>query len=135
MSENPEATAPVKPISSSAAAVKRCMDAYKQAYRAAATMGADEHKKLKCAADAYRLAMPCMESPRQIRAFIACVAHGITFGILSLREPNQLLYAAQVALAAHKPRPARKQPAAHADTGVPCAPPLRPGVGTGLRPE
>lgn len=110
MSENPEAPATVKPISSSAAAVKRCMDAYKQAYRAAASVGAEEYKKLESATDAYRLAMPCMESPRAIRAFIACVAHGISFEIWNRHEPTQLLYAAQVALAAHKSKPARKRP-------------------------
>ncbi len=131
MSENPETTAPDKPLSFSAAAVKRCMDAYKQAYRAAATVGADDEDKSKSGCNAYRLAMPCMESPRAIRAFIACVAHGITFEIWGLREPNQLLYAAQVALAAHKPRPAKKQPAAPRDTGVPVAPPLRAGVEDG----
>jgi hypothetical protein len=102
MSENPETLAPVKPISSAATAVKRCMDAYKQAFRGAATMGADEYTKCKAGADAYRLAMPCMGSPSEIRAFIACVAHGIAFEIWHARESTQLLYAAQVALAAQK---------------------------------
>jgi hypothetical protein len=117
MPENPQTPAPEKPITPYAAAVKHCMDAYKQALRGAATMGADEYTKCKAGADAYRLAMPCMESPRQIRAFIACVAHGITFEIWKPREPTQLLYAAQVALAAHKSRKAPQKTGAPADKG------------------
>ena len=113
MSETIEA--PAQPAVSAAsicsAAVERCMDAYKKAYRACAAQGGDQYDRNDAGSNAYRLAMPCTDSIAEIRAFIACVAYGITMEVFKRNEPNQLLYAAQVALSSRRRRKAgKKQP-------------------------
>lgn len=50
----------------------------------------------------FKLALPGLGSVQEIRTFIGHVAQGIALGIFTGREGSQLLYAAQVALAALK---------------------------------
>ncbi len=95
-------------VSACSAAVDRCMAAYKNAYRACATMGEADYKRLKAGNNAYRLAMPRTVSVTEIQAFIACIAHGINIGVFERHEPTQLLYAAQVALSAQRRKPGKK---------------------------
>jgi hypothetical protein len=89
-------------------AVDICMTAYKRAYDAKAARGQNEWECEKAGRHAYRLAMPSTVTLEGVQGFIACITHGIHIGVWSLREPNQLLYAAQVALAAQQ-RAARKR--------------------------
>ena len=53
----------------------------------------------------YRSCMPKLSGPDNIRDFIACVAHGMSTGIIPCSEGTRLLYAAQVA---HSAFPKRK---------------------------
>ena len=97
----PETVSPVR------AAVNRCMDAYKQAYRAAGTMGADRFDRHVAGAEAYRLAMPLTQTETDIQAFISCVTRGIALDVFENHEPSQLLYAAQIALSVTKRKPGK----------------------------
>jgi hypothetical protein len=47
-------------------------------------------------------AMPPLDSPENIRGFIACVAHGILMEAISPFACNRLLYAAQAAVTASR---------------------------------
>jgi len=47
--------------------------------------------------EAYREAMPPLMGARNIRDFIACVAHGMLLHVFEANEASKLLYAAQVA--------------------------------------
>ena len=107
MNENPETQAPTEPALPSAV-VDRCVAAYKDARRDAAGQGASDYKQHEAGRIAYRLAMPRTNNLADIHAFIACVACGITLEIFDRHEPTQLLYAAQVALAAVKGKPKKK---------------------------
>lgn len=59
------------------------------------------------AAPAYCKAMPPLAGHENICDFIACAAHGILLEAIPEKRANQLLYAAQVALASlnHEPKP------------------------------
>ena len=70
-----------------------------------------QHKPAYCreyAAAAYRLAMPLMRDRQSIRDYISCVAQGVELRVWHGTEANQLLYAAQVALAALKEEQCKK---------------------------
>ncbi len=103
----PEFLPPAAPISPVSAAVDRCMAAYKQAYRAAGTIGADRDERHDAGCHAYRLVLPRTETQTDIQAFVNCVTHGIAIGAFEGQEPSQLLYAAQVALSAVKQKPGK----------------------------
>ena len=91
------------PLSIPAAALQRCLEAFRRAYKAAAAKGDSDYFSHKAGAIAYRLAMPSTETLADIQALIACVTQGINYQVYDGRESTQLLYAAQVALAAQKP--------------------------------
>jgi hypothetical protein len=103
----PVTTAPVSPI---AAAVNRCIAAHNNAYRACALANGDDWDRRNAGKNAYRLAMPRAETVTDVQGFIACVMHGMNLGVFDRYEPNQLLYAAQVALTALKHKPVKKRP-------------------------
>jgi hypothetical protein len=107
MSQEPELLPPSEPVSPVLAAVNRCMAAYKMAYRAAGTMGADRDDRHNAGCDAYRLALPLTQTEIDVQAFINCVTYGIAIGAIDGPEPSQLLYAAQVALSAIKRKPGK----------------------------
>ena len=93
------------------AAIKRCRAAWKRAYDACleGTDG-DGCARINAAHEAgpaYRKAMPPLAGYESIRDFIACTAYGILLGAIPESRGSQLLYAAQVALAAlhHEPKP------------------------------
>jgi len=91
------------------AAIKRCMAAWQRAFDASmAEMAADpeidDHyfDDVGAAFDAspaYCKALPALVGQDGIRDFIACVAQGILIKAIPEKRANQLLYAAQVALA------------------------------------
>jgi hypothetical protein len=91
-------------------AVRRCCAAYDRAYKAKF-----EERKEHGEADffartvgekAFRDAMPMLAGYEGVRDFIACAAHGILINAIPQDRTSQLLYAAQVALAAlrHAPK-------------------------------
>jgi hypothetical protein len=53
----------------------------------------------RCAAIAFRLAMPPLSGHQNICDFIACAGYGILLGAIKEKNAGKLLYAAQVALA------------------------------------
>ena len=99
------------PLSITAAALQRCLESYRRGYKAAAAKGDSDRFSHKAGAVAYRLAMPSTETLADIQALIACVTQGINFQVYEGHESTQLLYAAQVALAAQKPpKPEKAKP-------------------------
>jgi len=94
------------PIQASAA-IERCCAAWQRAYKASmkkknSSRGLATYK----AGPAYCKAMPALAGRDSIRDFIACAAHGILIDAIPVKRANQLLYAAQVALASlpHEPK-------------------------------
>ncbi len=85
------------------AAIKRCCAAWQRAYDASmeAANGASMADVFAAheAGPAYCKALPPLAGYENIRDFIACVAHGILIEAIPQQRANQLLYAAQVALA------------------------------------
>ncbi len=96
------------PLSITAAALARCLSAYKAMYAEQLAKGKYDGQCVRFAKIAYRKALPITDSLENIQAFIACVAQGINFELYDRSEATLLLYAAQVALGAHRPKPERK---------------------------
>ncbi len=99
----------------SRAAIKRCCAAWQRAYNAALE-GTDKDSTDKIfarhdAGPAYCKAMPPLAGYENIRDFIACAAHGILIEAIPQKRANQLLYAAQVALASLNYEPKPRKPA------------------------
>ncbi len=96
------------------AAIKRCCAAWRHAYNAAlqGTPGSGMDKILAAhrAGPAYCQAMPPLSGGKNIRDFIACAAHGILIEAIPQKRANQLLYAAQVALASLNRGPKPRKP-------------------------
>lgn len=99
-------------------AVKRCCAAWQRAYDAVianSKKSADfaEYDAVNAANSAYCNAMPLLVDYEGIRAFMACLSHGILIGTVPLEKCGQLSYSAQVALStvqcsAKPPRTTRK---------------------------
>jgi hypothetical protein len=93
-------------------AVRRCCAAYDRAYKAKMAQGDGgtmcSYDSTKAAEEAFRDAMPMLAGYEGVRDFIACAAHGILINAIPQDRTSQLLYAAQVALAAlrHAPKTA-----------------------------
>jgi hypothetical protein len=93
------------------AAIKHCCAAWQRAYDA--SMEKSKGNKMADvfaaheAGPAYCRALPPLAGYKSIRDFVACVAHGILINAIPEKRANQLLYAAQVALATlhHEPKP------------------------------
>jgi len=85
------------------AAIKRCCAAWQRSYDA--YMGRSKGGSMDSifaahhAGPAYCKAMPPLAGYENIRDFLACAAHGILIEAIPEKRANQLLYAAQVALA------------------------------------
>lgn len=80
-------------------AVIRCCAAAHKAFQAAVTAGKPNADAESEGADAYRRAMPPLDSSENVRNFIACVAHAMLIRILDPAEAPRLLYAAQCSVA------------------------------------
>jgi hypothetical protein len=89
-------------------AVRRCCAAWKRAFDAHVTEHDNKAWAARPAAEAYCNAMPMLSGYEGVRDFIACAAHGILINAIPQDRTSQLLYAAQVALAAlrHAPKTA-----------------------------
>jgi hypothetical protein len=90
---------------SSRAALRKCRAAWQRAFNAYIKdyedpSSIDEVFAEKEAAKAFSTAMPALVGPEGIRDFIACAAYGILIGAIPADRSGQILYAAQVALAA-----------------------------------
>ena len=102
-----KATAPSQPVQhnprQTRAAIKRCMAAWKRVYKEnlkySEPTRAEKWLAANRAGPAYCEAMPPLSGYENIRDFIACAAHGILIEAIPEKRANQLLYAAQVALA------------------------------------
>lgn len=95
------------------AAIRRCCAAWKRAYEAYLE-GTDRSNRTRIfaaheAGPAYCRAMPPLAGYENIRDFIACAAHGILINAIPEKRANQLLYAAQVALASLHFEPKRQK--------------------------
>jgi hypothetical protein len=91
-------------------AVRRCCAAYDRAYKTKFEER-KEHGEAGYFArmdgeKAFRDAMPMLAGYEGVRDFVACAAHGILINAIPQDRTSQLLYAAQVALAAlrHAPK-------------------------------
>lgn len=87
------------------AAVARCRAARQRAYNFVLDCaGADEDGRVcdweadEAGNQAYREAMPTLDSFASIGGFICCVTHGMLTGVFDDRQPAILLYAASIAL-------------------------------------
>lgn len=99
----------------SRAAIKHCCAAWQRAFDAylqgTSSSGVDMLFAAHKAGPAYCKAMPPLADYESIRDFIACAAHGILIKAIPQASANQLLYAAQVALAALHYEPKPRKPA------------------------
>jgi hypothetical protein len=98
---------PARKPSNPKAALRRCCAAWKRAFDAYVAEHDDKVWATRPAAEAYCNAMPMLVGYEGVRDFIACAAHGILINVIPQERAGQLLYAAQVALAAlrHAPKP------------------------------
>lgn len=93
-------------------AVARCCDAYAQTFRLVAAVKDQAGNASYEAKEAYRRAMPPLDSPENIRDFIACVAYGMLINAFFTETASKLLYAAQIARGAQQDLRPRTLPAA-----------------------
>jgi hypothetical protein len=95
------------------AAIKRCCAAWQRSYDAYLEgkdgSGMDKVFAAHRAGPAYCKAMPPLAGYESIRDFIACAAHGILIEAIPQKRANQLLYAAQVALASLNYEPKQRK--------------------------
>ena len=89
-------------------AVARCTEAYTKALTEAHAQSKGWCDTNEDVHAAYREALPPLSGQKNIRAFIACIGHGILIRAIDRTDGVQLLYAAQVALSAHKARPHKR---------------------------
>jgi hypothetical protein len=100
--DEPEPTSTLNP------AVERCERAWKRAYTTAVAAQKTKYDAEELANEAYRRAMPMLDSYENIRDFIACTAFGMLIEVITERAASKLMYAAQVATACYTKRHARK---------------------------
>lgn len=86
-------------------AVVRCIQSWNRTMMKEIAAGTDILLARKLANGSYRMAMPSLVGLANIRDFIACVSQGLLMGAVQSKDSTKLLYAAQVALAAHKSLP------------------------------
>jgi len=93
-------------------AIARCQDAWNSTYKALRDKNEREPISIVGANKAFRHAMPALDTPENIRDFVACVAYAMLSGVIEPANGSKFLYAAQVAYGAMKRQPAAPQPAA-----------------------
>jgi hypothetical protein len=91
-------------------AIARCREAWQNRYKAARAKGRSDAFATCDADESYCEAMPPLLDYESIRDFIACVAHGMLIEVILHKNGTQLLYAAQVALAALHCQPRETKP-------------------------
>jgi len=80
-------------------AIKRCSEAWYQAWKKHEATGINPVSVRLRANEAYRYAMPPLNSAENISDFVACVVHGMMVGSIIDELGTRWLYAAQVAAA------------------------------------
>jgi hypothetical protein len=90
-------------------AVAACCAALDRTVQEKMAEGNSENEAVWDAKQAYCKAMPPLSSARNIRDFIACVAHGILIDAIYCDDSSKLLYAAQVALSSLRSLPKKEQ--------------------------
>jgi hypothetical protein len=108
--ETPPAPA-CHPVSANPAIV-RCCEAWSRGFQTEMTKSKNKVFASLTADNAYRNAMPPLSGRENIRDFVACTAHGMLIGAIRESKGRNLLYAAQIALAAFRPDPAPCKPGA-----------------------
>jgi hypothetical protein len=88
--------------------LKRCCQAWYQAYQKAEAAGAHPVSVRLRANEAYRYAMPPLNCPENIPGFVSCVVHGMMLGAIIDELGTRWLYAAQVASSLFKSPKASK---------------------------
>jgi len=78
-------------------AIAYCLQAYTDALQASLNKGESSYGAKTAAKAAYRSALPPLTGSRNIRDFVACIAHAMAIEAIDGREGARLLYAAQVA--------------------------------------
>jgi hypothetical protein len=78
-------------------AIAYCLQAYEDAFHAYLRKDDSVYRAEKAANTAYRNALPPLSGSRNIRNFVACIAHAMAIDIISASQGPRLLYAAQVA--------------------------------------
>jgi hypothetical protein len=81
-------------------AVALCNEVWQKIHRASWEQTRNPYAAERCAAKAYRLALPPLSGYQNICDFIACVGYGILLGAIKPDVGTKLLYGAQVALGA-----------------------------------
>jgi hypothetical protein len=78
-------------------AILRCCQVWTDTYESQLAGGRGTLSSAVRANEAFRTAMPPLDSPRHIRDFIACVAYGLMVHSIGEKDGTHLLYAAQIA--------------------------------------
>lgn len=91
-------------------AVSRCTRAYQRAYRGQKAATGSDYKGECAGNQAFLRAMPPLSGYENIRDFIACLAYASMADVLRLKEANNLLAVAKVALAALRQQPKPPEP-------------------------
>ena len=110
-------------------AVERCCVAWNHTYKTAVRKGVNPVRCYLLANEAYQMAMPPLDSPENIRDFLACVTHSMLAMTLPEKTGMRLLYAAQVATgvfnaAAKTPRDVTPKPSRETQKGAKSTPPI-----------
>lgn len=95
LATSPSSTPSIQHVDNTA--VRRCRQAYDDAYRAALPTKGSHFRAKEVADTAYRDALPPLLGSANIRRFVACVAQGMLMSVFDCNEGQRLLYAAQVA--------------------------------------
>ena len=96
-------------------AVAHCQRTWERVYRSVLVKRDSKALALYEAGEAFREALPVLDSYENIRDFIACVTFGIASGVYLEDTGKNLLNAAKVALSVH-PAPPRPKAQQRADT-------------------
>ncbi|HEX4321459.1 MAG TPA: hypothetical protein VHZ52_11185 [Acidobacteriaceae bacterium] len=81
-------------------AIAHCLQAYTAAFEASMKKADNKYIAGPLAKTAYRSALPPLSGSRNIRDYVACVAHAMALEVIDPPTGARMLYAAQVANAA-----------------------------------
>jgi len=103
--KEPDLNAAATNPSSGNPAIAQCCKAYADVLKLAPSKGRVDFETVSRAEKAYREAMPPLSGNENIRDFLACLAHGMLIGAISLTDGTRLTYVAQVAYSARHIEP------------------------------
>lgn len=93
-------------------AIDRCSKAWYTAFQQSTDAGKNPVAVRLIANEAYRYAMPPLNSPKNIKDFIACVVHGMMVGAIIDELGNRWIQAARAAAVMHRKAPRKRLPSA-----------------------